>query len=117
MEQYFRRRYNILLNYPTLPAIQAGSDKKPVFLPMEVCLFKSTSTTLFTTLGFVDAYNGFFAQVCRIVPGQRYTKKLNERQVTALLRATCQRPADRENSIMGVLMTYYFDYNICFSIL
>ncbi|KAF4390840.1 hypothetical protein G4B88_015730 [Cannabis sativa] len=31
--------------------------------------------------------------------GQRYSKKLNERQVTNLLRATCQRPIDREGSI------------------
>ncbi|KDO40403.1 hypothetical protein CISIN_1g0053183mg, partial [Citrus sinensis] len=35
----------------------------------------------------------------RIVEGQRYTKRLNERQVTALLRATCQRPRDREANI------------------
>ncbi|KAF3455136.1 hypothetical protein FNV43_RR05584 [Rhamnella rubrinervis] len=74
--QYFRRKYNLTLNYASLPAIQAGSDAKPVYLPMEVC---------------------------RIVPGQRYTKKLNEKQVTALLRATCQRPIERENSIKGMV--------------
>ena len=34
-----------------------------------------------------------------IVEGQRYTKKLNEKQVTNLLRATCQRPNEREESI------------------
>uniref|UniRef100_A0A803QMP0 Piwi domain-containing protein n=1 Tax=Cannabis sativa TaxID=3483 RepID=A0A803QMP0_CANSA len=38
-------------------------------------------------------------QICTIVEGQRYSKKLNERQVTNLLRATCQRPIDREGSI------------------
>ncbi|KAI3450653.1 hypothetical protein Pfo_007318 [Paulownia fortunei] len=70
--QYFRQKYNIVLNYPILPAVQAGSDTKPIYLPMELC---------------------------KIVAGQRYSKKLNERQVTALLRATCQRPPDRENSI------------------
>lgn len=47
--------------------------------------------------------------MCKIVPGQRYTKKLNEKQVTALLRATCQRPADREKSIKEVLRTYYYE--------
>ncbi|KAJ9188754.1 hypothetical protein P3X46_000119 [Hevea brasiliensis] len=70
--QYFRARYNIGLQYTSLPALQAGSDSKPIYLPMELC---------------------------RIVEGQRYTKKLNDRQVTALLRATCQRPHERENSI------------------
>ncbi|KAF2300713.1 hypothetical protein GH714_015302 [Hevea brasiliensis] len=70
--QYFRARYNIGLRYTSLPALQAGSDSKPIYLPMELC---------------------------RIVEGQRYTKKLNDRQVTALLRATCQRPHERENSI------------------
>ncbi|KAH9660349.1 protein argonaute 5 [Citrus sinensis] len=38
-------------------------------------------------------------ELSRIVEGQRYTKRLNERQVTALLRATCQRPRDREANI------------------
>ncbi|RXH83542.1 hypothetical protein DVH24_005795 [Malus domestica] len=37
-----------------------------------------------------------FKPLCTIVSGQRYSRKLNERQVTALLRATCQRPGDRE---------------------
>ncbi|KAH7838775.1 hypothetical protein Vadar_031027 [Vaccinium darrowii] len=80
--QYFRERYNIILNYPSLPALQAGSDTKPVYLPMELC---------------------------KIVQGQRYAKKLNEKQVTALLRATCQRPPDREQSISQ--MVAYNNYN------
>ncbi|KAA8544172.1 hypothetical protein F0562_022192 [Nyssa sinensis] len=70
--QYFRERYNIALQYPFLPALQAGSDARPVYLPMEMC---------------------------KIAEGQRYSKKLNEKQVTALLRATCQRPVERERSI------------------
>ncbi|XP_027910145.1 protein argonaute 5 [Vigna unguiculata] len=70
--QYFQEKYNISLQYTQLSALQAGSDTKPIFLPMELC---------------------------QIVAGQRYTKKLNEDQVTALLRATCQRPRDREDSI------------------
>ncbi|KAL0534162.1 hypothetical protein IC582_028446 [Cucumis melo] len=70
--QYFREKYGVTLKYPSLPAIQAGSDAKPVYLPMEVC---------------------------KIVAGQRYTKKLNERQVTEMLRATCQRPTNRAESI------------------
>ncbi|KAL5081370.1 hypothetical protein RYX36_009791 [Vicia faba] len=39
-------------------------------------------------------------QVCKIVEGQRYSKRLNERQITALLKVTCQRPLDRERDIM-----------------
>lgn len=42
-------------------------------------------------------------QVCKIVEGQRYSKRLNERQITALLKVTCQRPKDREEDIMQVL--------------
>ena len=73
--QYFHERYNMNLQYVSLPALQAGSETKPVYLPMEV--FK-------------------------IVAGQRYTKRLNERQVTNLLKATCQLPSNRERSIEQV---------------
>lgn len=64
------------VKYPCLPAIQSGSDARPAYFPMELC---------------------------RIAEGQRYTKKLNERQVTAMLRATCQRPQQRENAIKGMV--------------
>ncbi|KAL3622952.1 argonaute 5 [Castilleja foliolosa] len=80
--QYFRQKYNIVLKYPYLPAIQAGSSTKSIYLPMEVC---------------------------KIVDGQRYSKKLNERQVTSLLKATCQRPPDRERSITN--MVKHNNYN------
>lgn len=42
-------------------------------------------------------------QVCKIVEGQRYSKRLNERQITNLLRVTCQRPQDREMDIIQVV--------------
>ncbi|XP_048424946.1 protein argonaute 5 [Pyrus x bretschneideri] len=73
--QYYRERYNIVLRDVAMPALQSGSDSKPVYLPMELC---------------------------SIVAGQRYTRKLNERQVTALLRATCQRPGERQRSIVDM---------------
>lgn len=41
-------------------------------------------------------------QVCKIVEGQRYSRRLNERQITALLKVTCQRPYEREHDIMQV---------------
>ncbi|XP_057955824.1 protein argonaute 5-like [Malania oleifera] len=74
--QYFREKYSIVLQYPFLPCIQAGNDSNPIYLPMEVC---------------------------KIVEGQRYSKKLNDRQITALLRATCQRPSERETSIKNMV--------------
>ncbi|CAN0916560.1 Protein argonaute 5 [Linum grandiflorum] len=72
---YFNQKYNIRLQYPNLPAIQAGTAPRIFHLPMELC---------------------------RISEGQRYTKKLNDRQITALLRATCQRPRDREANIQQI---------------
>ncbi|KAH9700190.1 protein argonaute 5 [Citrus sinensis] len=76
--QYFRQRYNIGLQFTSLPALVAGSEARPIYLPMELS---------------------------RIAAGQRYTKRLNERQVTALLRATCQRPRDREANIRMMART------------
>ncbi|KAI0510261.1 hypothetical protein KFK09_010862 [Dendrobium nobile] len=73
--QYFKDRYKYNLLYASYPCVQAGNSKKPVYLPMEVC---------------------------KIVEGQRYSKKLNEQQVANMLRATCKRPAVREDGIMKI---------------
>ncbi|KAF1897375.1 hypothetical protein Lal_00035079 [Lupinus albus] len=80
--QYFYEKYDVELKYTNLPAVQAGSDTKPVYLPMELC---------------------------QIASGQRYTKRLNENQVTALLKATCQRPHERENYIKQILRQNNFN--------
>ncbi|KAK1376356.1 hypothetical protein POM88_032549 [Heracleum sosnowskyi] len=69
---YFRKKYNITLTYTSLRALNSGTYANPIYMPMEVC---------------------------KIVKGQRCAKKLNGRQVTSLLRATCQRPSEREASI------------------
>lgn len=71
--EYFREHYNISLQQTQLPCLQVGNQQRPNYLPMEVC---------------------------KIVAGQRYSKKLNDRQISALLRFTCQRPQDRENAIL-----------------
>ncbi|RRT77420.1 hypothetical protein B296_00028658 [Ensete ventricosum] len=42
--------------------------------------------------------------VCKIVEGQRYSKRLNEKQITTLLKVTCQRPHDRVLDIMQVYL-------------
>ncbi|PIA41768.1 hypothetical protein AQUCO_02200300v1 [Aquilegia coerulea] len=82
VEQYFLDKYRIRLRCTHWPALQAGSDSKPTYLPMEVC---------------------------NIVEGQKYSKKLNERQVTAILKASCKRPEERERSIER--MAWHNDYN------
>lgn len=80
--EYFREHYNISLQHTQLPCLQVGNQQRPNYLPMEVC---------------------------KIVAGQRYSKKLNNRQITALLRVTCQRPQDRENAILQTV--YQNAYN------
>ncbi|XP_037413660.1 protein argonaute MEL1-like isoform X2 [Triticum dicoccoides] len=75
--QYFMQRYNYSLKYTAWPCLQSGSDARPVYLPMEAC---------------------------KIVEGQRYSKKLNDKQVTNILRATCHRPQQREESIREMVL-------------
>ncbi|XP_031261888.1 protein argonaute MEL1-like [Pistacia vera] len=72
---YFQEKYNISLRYASWPSLQSGNDSKPIFLPMELC---------------------------KIVEGQRYSKKLNERQITALLREACKRPRETEERIRKI---------------
>lgn len=74
--QYFRQRYDIALRYVNWPCLQAGTDNRPKYLPMEICT---------------------------IAEGQRYSKKLNDQQVTAILRAACQRPNVREQAIIKMV--------------
>ncbi|GJW09942.1 PAZ domain-containing protein [Tanacetum coccineum] len=49
--QYFREKYNVQLHFLALPSVQAGTDAKPTYLPIEICW---------------------------VIPGQRYALKLNE---------------------------------------
>ncbi|CAN1134896.1 Protein argonaute MEL1 [Linum perenne] len=51
---YFLEKYNIRLRYTSWPALQSGNDARPTYLPMECCC---------------------------IIDGQKYPKKLNERQI------------------------------------
>lgn len=52
-------------------------------------------------------------QVCKIVEGQRYSKRLNERQITALLKVTCQRPQERESDILQVCLWHICLFGQC----
>ena len=66
-------------------------------LSLLLFVVKNASTHDFDNEGFL-----FQLQVCKIVEGQRYTEKLNEIQVSFMLRATCQRPNVREENIVSV---------------
>ncbi|XVF53694.1 hypothetical protein PTKIN_Ptkin05aG0119300 [Pterospermum kingtungense] len=71
--EYFYETYGFVIQHTQWPCLQVGNQQRPNYLPMEVC---------------------------KIVEGQRYSKRLNERQITALLKVTCQRPQEREYDIM-----------------
>ncbi|XP_073136369.1 protein argonaute 1B-like [Henckelia pumila] len=71
--EYFRETYGFVIQHTQWPCLQVGNTQRPNYLPMEVC---------------------------KIVEGQRYSKRLNERQITELLKVTCQRPNERENDIL-----------------
>ncbi|KAM7280556.1 hypothetical protein ACFE04_007690 [Oxalis oulophora] len=80
--QYFSETYAHNIRHTLLPCLQVGHPQRPNYLPMEVC---------------------------NIVKGQRYTKKLNEKQITGLLKETCQRPKDRQEYITKIVRNN--DYN------
>ncbi|KAL6882616.1 hypothetical protein ACP4OV_011306 [Aristida adscensionis] len=82
--QYFLETYGFSIQHTTLPCLQVGNQQRPNYLPMEVC---------------------------KIVEGQRYSKRLNEKQITALLKVTCQRPQARELDILQTVHhnAYYED--------
>ncbi|WVZ62233.1 hypothetical protein U9M48_011999 [Paspalum notatum var. saurae] len=71
--QYFEQRYKYQLQYTTWPCLQSGSDSNPIYLPMEVC---------------------------QIIQGQKYPRKLSGAQVASMLKATCRRPQEREQNII-----------------
>ncbi|RIA82435.1 Piwi domain-containing protein [Glomus cerebriforme] len=68
------------LNYPHLPCVVVKKDN---FLPMEIC---------------------------EVIEGQRYLRKLNERQTADMIKFTCQPPNIRANKIkMGLDTLNYRD--------
>ncbi|CAN6197137.1 unnamed protein product [Urochloa humidicola] len=74
--QYFKQRYKYQLQYTAWPCLQSGSESKPIYLPMEVC---------------------------EIIEGQKYPRKLSGKQVASVLKATCERPQKRENNIIQMV--------------
>ncbi|XP_062213663.1 protein argonaute 12-like [Phragmites australis] len=84
--QYFKCQYNYCLKYIHWPCLQAGSDSRPIYLPMEVC---------------------------NILEGQRYSRKLNECQVRSILKLACERPTQRESSILEVVGRNNYGNDYC----
>ncbi|XP_077246982.1 protein argonaute 1A-like [Tasmannia lanceolata] len=80
--QYFQETYGFAIQHTTWPCLQVGNQQRPNYLPMEVC---------------------------KIVEGQRYSKRLNEKQITNLLKVTCQRPHDRELDILQTVHHNAYD--------
>ncbi|KAF9087913.1 eukaryotic translation initiation factor 2C, 2 [Mortierella sp. AD031] len=78
---YFKKAYNITLQFPMLPCVQAG---KNITLPLELC---------------------------SVVEGQRYMKKLDERQTADMIKFTSQPPAARANNIKDGLKILKYDDN------
>ncbi|CAA6666327.1 unnamed protein product [Spirodela intermedia] len=74
--EYFQEMYGFAIQHSHLPCLQVGNQKKANYLPMEAC---------------------------KIVEGQRYTKRLNEKQITSLLKVTCQRPREQEADILQTM--------------
>ncbi|KAI8371592.1 Piwi domain-containing protein [Radiomyces spectabilis] len=78
---YFQKQYGMRLSCPFLPCVVV---KKDIFLPMEVCV---------------------------IVKGQRYMKKLNEKQTAEMIKFTCQKPNVRANKINNGLQLLEYRNN------
>lgn len=83
--QYFQETYGFTIQHTNLPCLQVGNQQRPNYLPMEVC---------------------------KIVEGQRYSKRLNDRQITALLKVTCQRPHEREKDILQTVKHNAYDQDL-----
>ncbi|KAF9434815.1 argonaute 1 [Entomortierella beljakovae] len=81
IEAYFQKTYGRKLQYPTLPCIAIG---RTAIVPLEVC---------------------------SVVEGQRYPKKLDERQTADMIKFTCQQPHVRANTIRDSLSLLDYDNN------
>lgn len=74
--QYFQDRYRFYIQHTHLPCLLVGNQQRQNYLPMEVC---------------------------KIVKGQRYSKRLNQNQIRNLLDQTCRHPRDREQDIVKMV--------------
>ena len=70
--EYFLQTYNVRIQYPHLPCVNAGSKQRPVALPIE-CL--------------------------SIMEGQKYPKKLNDIQTAEMIKISSMKPPDKLRKI------------------
>ncbi|KAI8570399.1 hypothetical protein RHMOL_Rhmol01G0031100 [Rhododendron molle] len=73
---YFQEVYGFTIRHSHLPCLLMGSARKVNYLPMEAC---------------------------KIVEGQRYSKRLNDKQITSLLKFSCQRAKEQEAEILQTI--------------
>lgn len=111
--EYFRETYGFVIQHTQLPCLQVGNTQRPNYLPMEVGVFFSFLTSYIPSI-FCIFMCLSQVQVCKIVEGQRYSKRLNERQITALLKVTCQRPQERESDILQVGYCFQNSFGFAF---
>jgi hypothetical protein len=76
VEDYYKIKYNTTLKFPFLPCVVGGSKENPVYFPIE--------------LG-------------TLLPGQKYSQKLNEFQTSSMIRLTCQTPKSRMDNIANAI--------------
>ncbi|MFS7936347.1 putative post-transcriptional gene silencing PAZ-Argonaute family [Helianthus anomalus] len=75
---YFKDAYWFSIQHVHWPYLQLGGTHRKNYMPMEVC---------------------------NVLAGQRYSMKLNEQQVTTLLKVTCQHPQEREHGLLKVMLS------------
>ena len=112
--EYFQEMYGYTIQYTHLPCLQVGNQKKVNYLPMEVSSANYIPQCLLLHLNLLSSENwrDSFCQACKILKGQRYTKGLNEKQITSLLKVSCQRPSDQEMDILQVQCITLFSLNM-----
>lgn len=80
--EYFEERYKTKLQHPNLPLLVVGSKEKPTYLPMEVC---------------------------RILGGERISKKLSPTQTAAMIKKTAAKPNIRLQNITNAVAERNYD--------
>lgn len=81
--KYFTQKFGTRLQFPMLPCVEI---KKGVLIPMELC---------------------------EVLPGQRYPKKLSESQTAEMIKITCVQPKVRADKIKAGLRLMECDKNEC----
>ncbi|GKD00589.1 argonaute 1, partial [Tanacetum coccineum] len=64
-----------------------------------------------------DAMWSLLDIVCKIVEGQRYSKRLNERKITALLKVTYQGPNEIEKDALKLCFTLTITHSVALGFL